>query len=133
MIILFLIFLVQFSVACASLALSDMQQKELFRVGWKAASSGLRETTQEIFQCCGMDLEHQNFTTTNSTAYPYFHPPCSKVNPWNKSFRWNVVYFSNIGWFVDWGWFGMLDIFNIEGFGDRGWFGMWCIRHIFTD
>ncbi|XP_030057232.1 tetraspanin-13 [Microcaecilia unicolor] len=50
MIILFLVFIVQFSVSCACLALNKDQQHHLLEVGWNHTSSADIERT---FNCCG--------------------------------------------------------------------------------
>ncbi|ESN96637.1 hypothetical protein HELRODRAFT_67865 [Helobdella robusta] len=76
MVILFLVFIFQFSIACASLALTDEQQQEFFRLGWKLASDDLKDRTQQAFHCCGMDREHQ---FNSRTPFEYRHPLCSKV------------------------------------------------------
>lgn len=76
MIVLFMLFLVQFSVACACLALSDAQQHELFRVGWAGASVALKAKTQTYFSCCGYNKTTQD--RINATE-KYFHPSCAKL------------------------------------------------------
>lgn len=53
MIILFILFVVQFSIACACLAVSDVQQHDLAQKGWYDANSDLRMEAQHIFACCG--------------------------------------------------------------------------------
>ncbi|KAG8545413.1 hypothetical protein GDO81_020935 [Engystomops pustulosus] len=52
MIILFLVFVVQFSVSCASLALNTQQQNELLEVGWNHTASA-RSDIEKTFNCCG--------------------------------------------------------------------------------
>ena len=76
MIILFLLFLVQFSVACACLALSDAQQQTLYDAGWKAAKdpSTLRAQTQSYFGCCGHNKSHQV-----AKDDVFGHPSCRDV------------------------------------------------------
>lgn len=83
MIILFLLFLVQFAVACACLALSDAQQRDLFRVGWERASTPLKARTQEYFNCCGYDDNtQQNTSSTDGLGHPscYNVEGCRNVN-----------------------------------------------------
>ncbi|KAK2155422.1 hypothetical protein LSH36_241g07013 [Paralvinella palmiformis] len=46
MIILFLLFLMQFSIACACLAMNDEQRESLAKQGWRLADTTLLNTTQ---------------------------------------------------------------------------------------
>ncbi|CAO1425443.1 unnamed protein product [Diamesa hyperborea] len=69
MIILFILFLVQFSIACSCLAVNQDQQKELADKGWHRVSDDIKQEVQDTFQCCGF----------NSTAIPD-HPSCEIVN-----------------------------------------------------
>lgn len=55
MIILFFLFLVQFSIACACLAVNSSQQEQLARQGWASSTVEFKEQIQEAFQCCGFD------------------------------------------------------------------------------
>jgi tetraspanin-13/31 len=68
MIILFLLFLVQFSIACACLAVNNEQQREWAANGWNQVSSSVKEEVQNRFSCCG-------FNSTMSTD----HPSCDSV------------------------------------------------------
>jgi tetraspanin-13/31 len=74
MIILFLLFIVQFIVACACLAVGPAQQKAMFKVGWQD-TPGLRNTTQKQFDCCGCVNESRRDFVVNETM-EYGHPPC---------------------------------------------------------
>lgn len=69
MIILFILFLVQFSIACSCLAVNQEQQKEFADQGWHRVSDDIKAEVQDTFQCCGF----------NSTAIPD-HPSCEIVN-----------------------------------------------------
>ncbi|CAH2076409.1 unnamed protein product, partial [Iphiclides podalirius] len=53
MLILFLLFLVQFSVACACLAVNSDQQEILAKQGWNKVNMDVKEQVQERFKCCG--------------------------------------------------------------------------------
>ncbi|KAH8023208.1 hypothetical protein HPB51_011322 [Rhipicephalus microplus] len=55
MVILFLLFVVQFSVACACLAMTEDQERELASQGWKKASPAVRAQAERIFRCCGFE------------------------------------------------------------------------------
>ena len=76
MIILFLLFLVQFALACACLALSSEQQHKVLKVGWSQASDQLKQEMQEHFSCCGFDNET---VADNLNENGMNHPPCDKV------------------------------------------------------
>ncbi|XP_018424466.1 PREDICTED: tetraspanin-13 [Nanorana parkeri] len=52
MIVLFLVFVVQFSVSCASLALNQDQQKELLEMGWNHTANA-RPDIEKNLNCCG--------------------------------------------------------------------------------
>ena len=65
-----LLFIVQFIVACACLAIGPSQQKALFRTGWYEAE-GLRSKMQHQFDCCGAFPESVNDTSG------LVHPPCN--------------------------------------------------------
>ncbi|XP_046393365.1 tetraspanin-31 [Ischnura elegans] len=52
MLILFLLFLVQFSVACACLAVNRDQQRQLAERGWEQVNDDLRLNVQQVFGCC---------------------------------------------------------------------------------
>ncbi|XP_059619026.1 tetraspanin-13 [Phlebotomus argentipes] len=70
MIILFLLFLVQFSIACSCLAVNSNQQKQLAEQGWSRVTDSIKEEVQETFTCCGF----------NSTATAD-HLACDKITP----------------------------------------------------
>ncbi|XP_055716001.1 tetraspanin-13 isoform X2 [Phlebotomus papatasi] len=70
MIILFMLFLVQFSIACSCLAVNSNQQKQLAEQGWSRVPDSIKEEVQETFYCCGF----------NSTASAD-HPACDKITP----------------------------------------------------
>ncbi|XP_047986061.1 tetraspanin-13 isoform X2 [Leguminivora glycinivorella] len=74
MVILFLLFLVQFSVACACLAVNSDQQKMLATQGWNKVNTEVKSQVQEKFQCCGFDT---NVPPLNATSA---YPSCDAVN-----------------------------------------------------
>lgn len=55
MLILFLLFLIQFSIACACLAVNTKQQEQLAEQGWSRVTPDLRGKVQETFNCCGFN------------------------------------------------------------------------------
>jgi len=76
MIILFVLFLVQFTLACACLALSSEQQHKVLKAGWSHASDQLKQEMQEHFSCCGFDNET---VSGDSVEKDMEHPSCDKV------------------------------------------------------
>ncbi|ENN75321.1 hypothetical protein YQE_08098, partial [Dendroctonus ponderosae] len=57
MLILFLLFLIQFSVACACLGVNQSQQEQLAQQGWNRVDNATRANVQKTFTCCGFDAE----------------------------------------------------------------------------
>ncbi|XP_063362913.1 tetraspanin-13 isoform X1 [Cydia amplana] len=74
MVILFLLFLVQFSVACACLAVNSDQQEMLAKQGWNKVNTEVKSQVQEKFQCCGFET---NIRPLNATSD---YPTCDAVN-----------------------------------------------------
>jgi len=74
-VVLFLLFIVQFIVACVCLAIGPSQQKSLFQMGWHEADDRLRGRVQQMFNCCGAFREDQS--ADNSTELS--HPPCNET------------------------------------------------------
>lgn len=70
MIVLFLLFLLQFSLACACLAVNSEQEMKLARTGWSVADNKLKQNVQYGFDCCGF----QDVTLNSSEALG--HPSC---------------------------------------------------------
>lgn len=69
MIILFLVFLVQFSLACACLAVNEEQREQLAKSGWDFSSNETRIIVQATSQCCG--FKDQDWGQ---------HPSCKSVS-----------------------------------------------------
>lgn len=69
MIILFLLFLIQFSIACSCLTVNSEQQKQFAEEGWTRVPFSIKEKVQDTFLCCGF----------NSTLIDD-HPSCNAVN-----------------------------------------------------
>ncbi|XP_053946874.1 tetraspanin-13 [Anastrepha ludens] len=61
MIILFMLFLIQFSIASSCLAVNSEQQKEFAEEGWNNVPDAMRKQVQDTFLCCG-------FNTTNTDS-----------------------------------------------------------------
>ncbi|XP_011137506.1 tetraspanin-13 isoform X1 [Harpegnathos saltator] len=70
MLILFLLFLIQFSIACACLAVNTKQQEQLAEQGWLHVDNDLKTKVQNTFNCCG-------FNSTSAVLNPV---SCDEVN-----------------------------------------------------
>ncbi|GIY35483.1 tetraspanin-13 [Caerostris darwini] len=55
MLILFLLFIIQFSIACACLAVTTEQQHQLAMEGWKRAKVNIKVKAQTLFNCYGFE------------------------------------------------------------------------------
>ena len=77
MIILFILFLIQFALACACLALSSPQQRHVLRLGWSRASNELKFQMQMHFSCCSFDNSTMNLAADDPGNMG--HPPCKEV------------------------------------------------------
>ncbi|XP_050712455.1 tetraspanin-13-like [Eriocheir sinensis] len=73
MIVLFIIFIIQFSVACACLAINEDQQSVVAAKGWKKAGDSIRIDAQNLFSCCG--YSNENFNLTQEAD----HPSCMDI------------------------------------------------------
>ncbi|CAH8519371.1 unnamed protein product [Heterobilharzia americana] len=73
-ILLFSLFLVQFSVACACLSLSSEYQQVLVETAWKQSSDSVKLTVMKAFQCCGLQ------TPDLPPSDPMSCPPCKLAN-----------------------------------------------------
>lgn len=77
MVILFMLFVAQFGIACACLAFNKEQQHKLAYEGWHQASIALRNETQIYFDCCGFE----NATLPDDD--PMKQAPCQFVSDIN--------------------------------------------------
>jgi tetraspanin-13/31 len=73
MVLLFLLFLIQFSVCCACLALNDVNQKVILTNAWRSLNYGERIMVMRQFQCCGLRQPDESVNTSLG------HPPCNLV------------------------------------------------------
>ncbi|CAH1774792.1 unnamed protein product [Owenia fusiformis] len=78
MIILFLLFLIQFAIACACLAVNTVQQENIATQGWMKSSVSMKTEVQKTFDCCG-------FKEQNLIDEPMGHPKCGNVADCCKS------------------------------------------------
>ncbi|CAL9691133.1 unnamed protein product [Knipowitschia caucasica] len=76
MVILFLVFIVQFSVSSACLAINRDQQEHLLEVGWNNSQSTQRDLEKSL-NCCGFRAVDYNNTCT-ATCFPnHSCQPCA--------------------------------------------------------
>jgi len=75
MLILFLLFLVQFSVACACLAFNTEQQYQLAEQGWNSVSRDIKNKVEQTFDCCEFDNRPNNGMMTT----PVLQYECQKT------------------------------------------------------
>ncbi|CAL8297143.1 unnamed protein product [Lota lota] len=68
MIVLSMVFIVQFSVSSASLAINKDQQEHLLEVGWNNSQSTQRDV-EKSFNCCGFKQVEYN-STCDAACYP---------------------------------------------------------------
>lgn len=82
MIVLFLLFLIQFAVACACLAVNAEQQQAITRTGWQKAANQTKTQVQDYLNCCGFTKELQLvFSGNESDSQPGLgHPSCLTVS-----------------------------------------------------
>ncbi|KAH8388540.1 hypothetical protein KR093_009161 [Drosophila rubida] len=76
MIILFMLFLIQFSIASSCLAVNAEQQQQFAEQGWKTVPPNLREQVQEKFLCCGFNATIENSNSVVASN----EPSCVEVN-----------------------------------------------------
>jgi len=63
MVVLFLIFLIQFSCSCAALAINEHDEKMLIKTAWQTAetkSESLVIQAEQTFDCCGLGINITN-------------------------------------------------------------------------
>ncbi|XP_073817985.1 tetraspanin 97E [Musca autumnalis] len=75
MIILFLLFLIQFSIASSCLAVNSEQQQEFAEEGWNRVPASMHKQVQDTFLCCGF-----NSTNTTGNTAAAAEESCEAVN-----------------------------------------------------
>jgi len=76
MVVLFVLFIIQFSIACACLAVSKDTQQGIAEQGWSSVPFAVKDNVQRAFSCCGFTVEDLNLTTANESMG---HPSCNKI------------------------------------------------------
>ncbi|KAH8877980.1 Tetraspanin-31-B [Schistosoma japonicum] len=84
-ILLFSLFLVQFSVACACLSLSSDYQRVLVETAWNQSSNNSKLTVMTTLKCCGFRR------TDLSPSDPMGCPPCKFAKASNYTLQLNFI------------------------------------------
>ncbi|XP_017868968.1 PREDICTED: tetraspanin-31-A isoform X1 [Drosophila arizonae] len=79
MIILFMLFLIQFSIASSCLAVNSVQQQQFAEHGWKTVPPQLRKQVQDSFLCCGFNGTTTSVANINSNTDDE-EPSCELIN-----------------------------------------------------
>ncbi|XP_048379398.1 tetraspanin-31 [Stegostoma tigrinum] len=74
MVILFLVFLIQFGVSCSCLALNRSQQEHLLKLTWNRMSNATKQDLEHQLNCCGFMND-----TENIASYLTDHLLCKEV------------------------------------------------------
>lgn len=90
MIILFMLFLIQFSIACSCLAVNSGQQQQFAEEGWNRVPESIKAEVQDTFICCGF-----NQTTM---AGGDNHPTCDKVTVRIKRIKKSPILLTNFAY-----------------------------------
>ncbi|XP_029928286.1 tetraspanin-13-like [Myripristis murdjan] len=90
MIILFMVFVVQFAVSCACLALSKDQQDHLLEVGWNKSEATQRDV-EKTLDCCG--FSHLESNTTCAASCFHSQRPCKTCSATIEEYTGEVLHF----------------------------------------
>ncbi|XP_071763250.1 tetraspanin-13-like [Centroberyx gerrardi] len=92
MIILFLVFVVQFSVSCACLSLNKDQQDHLLEVGWNK-SEATQKYVEKMLNCCGFFHVNNNGTCAASCFQHQPSQPCETCSTIIQRYAGEVLQF----------------------------------------
>lgn len=107
MMILFLVFIVQFSVSCACLALNEDQQNHLLEVGWNK-SEATQSDVEKTLNCCGFSNVNYNGTCA-AKCFQNPTPSCDSCSSIIQQYTGEVLRFvGGIGLF-----FSFTEIFGV--------------------
>jgi len=85
MMILFVIFVIQFSVACACIGFTHDQETKLTQQAWDAAKKqgevGLIQEAEKFFQCCGYDEKDQQSLNKTDIDFCTTHISTCSLEP----------------------------------------------------
>jgi len=85
MVVLFLIFIIQFSVSCAAIGINADDEKKILLKGWEQADENTKFDAETLFDCCGLNSvdtgvrceELQCFGKQDNATAPVNHcDPC---------------------------------------------------------
>ncbi|XP_041036316.1 tetraspanin-31 isoform X1 [Carcharodon carcharias] len=79
MVILFLVFVIQFGVSCSCLALNRSQQEHLLKLTWNRMSNTTRQDLEQQLNCCGFMNDTENIATY-MTDYSLCKMPCKQTS-----------------------------------------------------
>ncbi|XP_059196196.1 tetraspanin-13a [Centropristis striata] len=107
-IILFIVFVVQFSVSCACLALNKEQQNHLLEVGWNK-SEVTQMDIEKTLNCCGFNSVHINGTCAAACFHKTPSQTCDTCSNIIQQYAGDVLQFvGGIGLF-----FSFTEIFGV--------------------
>ncbi|KAM9353873.1 tetraspanin-13-like [Symphorus nematophorus] len=107
MMILFIVFIMQFSVSCACLALNKDQQNQLLEVGWNKSES-TQEDVEKSLDCCGFSYVNYNGSCAASCINKT-PPKCDTCSSIIQNYAGGVLQFvGGIGLF-----FSFTEIFGV--------------------
>ncbi|XP_071386077.1 tetraspanin-13a [Centroberyx affinis] len=92
MIILFLVFVVQFSVSCACLTLNKDQQDHLLEIGWNK-SEATQKDVEKTLNCCGFSHVNNNGTCAASCFQHQSSQPCKTCSATIQQYAGEVLQF----------------------------------------
>uniref|UniRef100_A0A8C4EN31 Tetraspanin 13a n=1 Tax=Dicentrarchus labrax TaxID=13489 RepID=A0A8C4EN31_DICLA len=92
MMILFLVFVMQFSVSCACLALNKDQQNHLLEVGWNK-SEETQKDVEKTLDCCGFHYVNYNGSCTASCFHNTPSPSCNTCSDIIQQYAGEVLQF----------------------------------------
>lgn len=95
MIILFLLFLIQFSIAASCLAVSPVQQQQFAEEGWNLASDDIKKKVQDNFLCCGFNATKALNASTHPSCDDITVSECVTFDALASSTRLLIVCFVN--------------------------------------
>ncbi|GCB72912.1 tetraspanin-31 isoform X2 [Scyliorhinus torazame] len=78
MVILFLVFVIQFGVSCSCLALNRSQQEHLLKLTWNRMSNATRRDLEHQLDCCGFMNDTENIAIYTSD-YSLCKVPCKST------------------------------------------------------
>ncbi|KAM3615048.1 uncharacterized protein V6R79_022766 [Siganus canaliculatus] len=92
MIILFTVFVVQFSVSCACLTLNQDQQNHLLEVGWNK-SEGTQRDVEKTLNCCGFSHVNLNDSCAAKCIHTTPTPSCDTCSHIIQQYTGEVLHF----------------------------------------